>query len=573
MVLWLTISALFGATPPVASADVSASCPLGRELTESEIESLTVTGEVTPSLKAKIQKPEDIICCLPETYRREYLIAPASKSAQIGSARAPRVILYTLNKDTLGFKRAISFLGATADPKTQSISPELDKTNNLEIMQFQRDSKDIYAANPSHRPFLFTDVAFKRGPDGEYVKTNGAAFHAEPGSKVCSSCHGGDPSVAQGEPGSVAAPLFDKDPIWTPFFGQFGFGDFSVSKSEMQAELNDLEAFQKTVQSGSDPRYACLTNLSRALQCAIEKDKLSLAELNSAPDSCARTSQLSSKISLRALKIDSCKETPDFSATNQFFSGALKEANSRRQALEIVRTPDYKKFRYAILGSLRCPLVPLDDFLAENRDALLPQARVLERKAVRRVRDYLSPRDAGTAPTNRTTDDVNACDRRAERAVLNSYLKAGNPLAADMFLENGRRGFGAGYQFTNPVPPFIRSGENLRYLFLGRDIDTFSTPFDANFLQILDPEALAKTIEETDGRLRNGLSAEEAAAYAAKDSADQCAALLSASRRALGAPWSPLDFPKLKARVHKIMDFDPRSPLPGTYAPGTEPAL
>lgn len=220
---------------PARAVETNAACPT------TPMSELQATPE---GLKVWLQThrnqvvtPDQLICCLPEVYRKNYLIAPNSQAGQNGSPESPRVLLHpSLVQHSKGNQAIFSINGGAS---------YLNNTQNVEMAFFRAQNERLE----------YIDIDFSSGKYAP-LKTN---------PKQCMQCHGlGD----GGAPAEGPRPIFDPFGHWPRFVG----GALKCNPAEDQLQL---KAQRRALQAVRDnPRFRCLDRS----QIDVDLAKLKLRE-------------------------------------------------------------------------------------------------------------------------------------------------------------------------------------------------------------------------------------------------------------------------------------------------------
>lgn len=183
------------------------------------------------SNQTTITTPDQLICCLPESYRNSYVTSHSSIAAQSGNVRSPRVILYrteaTQNGELPRLQSAISINGGGAD---------LNNPMNVEVL----------FNNHRTRQVELYDIDFSRR------RAHMSGLNPE----ACLNCHGGGPS-------NVGGPrtIFDPFGAWVRFQqGIFRACNPDEGSLLQQMQRTGREAFRE------NPRFRCLNPAENNVQ-------------------------------------------------------------------------------------------------------------------------------------------------------------------------------------------------------------------------------------------------------------------------------------------------------------------
>jgi hypothetical protein len=191
---------------------------------------------------SKIKKVEDLICCLPPEFQKNYVVIHSSFAFQAGVPDHPRVILYQPqagNRKNLDM--AITFTG---DDKS------LNGFNNVEVMY----------NNPTKSEAELYDIDF-----------NQKHLLSEANPKECLGCH--SPNSKELKTAGVK-PIFTDSP-WPYAVGVIGSSVFEDKGRKYFAKIEDHA--KKAIQT--QPRYACLQPTDHFASNVVELNDLT-TELN-----------------------------------------------------------------------------------------------------------------------------------------------------------------------------------------------------------------------------------------------------------------------------------------------------
>ncbi len=279
-------------------------CPT-QPMAEGELNPIALRDFVNNN---KVQSISAFVCCLPPSFRKNYIIAPASHAAQSGNPCSPRILMFNeLRKpETKGG-------GSYDNPLNMVISinggnvpgcPNVNQANSVEIMFDDKTGSFNKEKKPQVAYFDF-EFPEKADPTAkEFAHLSGA----NPPDK-CMMCHGTQGEAGPGGP----RPIFEPVDNW----GALLNGSNCVS-DKMQESLRKAVAGNMKTNS----RYDCLDPDPKG----TDPFKLKKGPM---------------LVSATALMDD--------------LDVALADLDSRRIAEEIRGSPDYDKFKYVILASAACP--------------------------------------------------------------------------------------------------------------------------------------------------------------------------------------------------------------------------
>lgn len=234
------IAIILSLMPGPATAAASApGCRAGSPMTDAQ---LTPEG-IGAYINQHRLNLDETICCLPESWRRNYVIAPHSISAQSSTPHSPRIILYPpIEHGRPPVGRALSF-----QIHRQEGTPPSQHTNSIEVMDEQNGQ------------LRFSDISFTRPGNASQPATHPATV--TPNAQRCLSCHA-SPSGGQGG----TFPLFTHAPTWPNTFPQL----YKPTVCPTQAETDRTERDRRTLLDAirRQPRtaYGCLPGLQQSLQ-------------------------------------------------------------------------------------------------------------------------------------------------------------------------------------------------------------------------------------------------------------------------------------------------------------------
>lgn len=189
-----------------------------------------------------IKTPADLICCLPKSYRENFVVAPASIAGQNGNPSGPRVLFFN------------SF-------------PE----NAVERGLYNPALKSLLSINggdPSLNQNLSVEALFVRNkpePEPEFFDIDFSGNEAHLGGKnpaLCMGCHGRDGKA----PPEGAKLIFDTVRSWMSFAN--GFSPCTAAEKKWLAEFN------KTAKESllNNPQYRCLDKSGPSMK-ALDGDR------------------------------------------------------------------------------------------------------------------------------------------------------------------------------------------------------------------------------------------------------------------------------------------------------------
>lgn len=183
----LTVLCMLTLTPS-QSLTQTALCPTenGQELSAADLNPIGIQHYLSKHAE-KLKSVEDVVCCLPQTYRDQFSIMHSSNSAQHSDLFGPRAILFDVEPGSDRFpvpqlKCAISFNGGEA---------HFGNPNNLELMCNNKSTEEVELFDISQR--------------------NGKFELGERNPQVCVSCHGSIGKIGAGG----LRPIFEDIDQWT----------------------------------------------------------------------------------------------------------------------------------------------------------------------------------------------------------------------------------------------------------------------------------------------------------------------------------------------------------------------
>ena len=282
----IALATAFSGSPAQAADGPSRACKASIPL---HVEALNPHGirNYLSRFSGALTDPGDLICCLPEEYRRSYVISHSSDAAQEGVPNNPRVIFFTPK----GSGNAIA-------PLKFAIS--------LNGSHHQRGGKNLEMLfdNEARREAEYFDAEFK---DGRWKMS-------ERNPESCMNCHGGD----RERPGraGIGGPrtIFDPPGSWSRISGAF----MGCTDNE-RALVKAVDAVtEKALRE--NPRYRCLEPTE---QPVFSQERTAFGN--------------------------------DYGFNVAMgLDGELARLNDRRVLAVMRRTPDFDKYKYALVGSHLC---------------------------------------------------------------------------------------------------------------------------------------------------------------------------------------------------------------------------
>jgi hypothetical protein len=318
----------------------------GSQLTEAQLQNGGLAQRAA-SVNAQGGDIADVICALPEAYRKNYVIVFNSHSAQPTQPGSPRVLMFDPKASPEGMTSLISFTSH----------------NTIEQAQFGTSSKD-----PWGRPIGAKFTHMNVGAGGS-VNTNPTN---------CVGCH----RNGQG--------MFQSVSVWK---NNFGGNLASPNASEISSEMKSLEAFRKSL---ADPakgkNYKCLVDLDKRLQCQYDTLKQAQEALRpfETVDSFGNTlymdgMQTSCDERTIAFKKgtasppESCKDESGRPANPlsvmNFDLSREVSARGNRDMFNCMKDSKADTYEAALLGTVACPGVKAECFLPDCSKITDPSRR------------------------------------------------------------------------------------------------------------------------------------------------------------------------------------------------------
>ena len=194
---------------------------------------------------------DQTICCLPESWRRNYAIASTSQSAQRSAPHAPRIIL---SPPASGGKkldgRVVTF---QIDQSGQHTS---EQRNSIEMMDL---------SGPNNKP-RFSDLKFNVGDN-----TDNSAARLRANNSLCLNCH------SEKSNPNETFPVFSFAPIWQNTFPKFYKPTACPTTSE-EADMKHEKRNLVQAVSQQNNAYQCLPGLKETIQSSVILTKKDVAE-------------------------------------------------------------------------------------------------------------------------------------------------------------------------------------------------------------------------------------------------------------------------------------------------------
>jgi len=301
-----------------------ATCRTGTPLTDAQ-----VTPEYLETFVNQNQLTMDeAICCLPESWRRNYIIAHNSSSAQSSTTHAPRIILSPPAPRGRGGHaprgRSLTFqiFRGTGTPPSQY-------TNSIEMMDLQNGQP------------RFSDISFTPGAAGQ---PGSHPARTTPNATRCLDCHSNP-----GRQGTF--PVFPMSPAWDNTFPQL----YSPTICQTQNENNTVERQrQQILEAFASQRHtalSCLPGLEESVRSARNFTARDAAAYLAPHDSeLARSGPMDPK---DEENYDLPSNPGRLRRIIQAFEDDLSSIYARRVADRIRAMRGYDRYRYAIAGALK----------------------------------------------------------------------------------------------------------------------------------------------------------------------------------------------------------------------------
>jgi|GEM_PF-5688225 len=227
----------------------------------------------------ELKTVEDVVCCLPQNYLKNYLVSYSGRAGQTGSPESPRVFVFDPQQQQKSATMILTFNGGDA---------YLSDPHNIE-MGFVKDGKK----------FEIYDIEFYKR----------FAQMSEKNPVRCLRCH----SEVNGSEAR-------------PFFHMNGSANFVTGPSTCSSEEDELQNRAQLMALGAiikNPRFGCLdrAQAQSTLNAEEKNHKWTAGNFDE---------------NLRKLK------------------NILREYEKNRLAGLVHDSPDYSKYRFAIVGAERC---------------------------------------------------------------------------------------------------------------------------------------------------------------------------------------------------------------------------
>jgi hypothetical protein len=479
-----------------AFGQANQTCPAGKALDDSAINPSSIRSYADAN-RDKIKDIGDLICCLPKSYRENYVIAHTSKAKQNSVFYSPRVLLFNkLQKSVLEKTAGSSDEGRQPLQSVISINggdANLEQTNSIEMM----------FNNPKTHEVEYFDYEHKDGK-----------FHLSgKNPEVCMACHNGGRPVGPGGPRTI----FDPPSAWPRFLK--GISPCNEGEKALTAALE--KASEKTFKE--NPRFRCLDPKPDGF------DPFQGGHFDGVND-----------ISKNAVR-------PSFLIDN--LDQRLADLNDRRNAQIARSTPNYNSYKYAIIGALSCGAfgtmkaqewLPANVIATHNSDAeLLPAVKnstdllmtfktkmkeyaAEDRKLAAKQKKMATEVNAGGHPVIEFSTRPTVCDVPGAGEARTRLMNRGRPTVSSgrfssVSLPQSLDGPPLLDRFVvdTALRGFRRSSSNafLRYLFEGRGISIQDWSMDLFENYSRPPSFLVKYLMDAEssntdlGKLRSDMKA------------------------------------------------------------------
>lgn len=299
-------------------------CRASRLLTEAEMTPTGIAAFVNSSENRRLNLTlKDTVCCMPEDWREQYVVASTSNSMQASDPDNPRIIL-----------------GPQVNPRQsapgKSVAFMLDGSGSIEVLdQHQNVSR-------------YSDVSFSQ----EQVEgqTRNVA-HAALASGRCTTCHGAN---------SNPSPLFSFAPIWQNTYPKFYKPTVCPTEGERRAFDDEQRRIQAAVRRPGSVA-SCLPGFDRTIDVTAEEDICDFYERTVDQDPTCNRLRGSAVGALSLMSENKVAliqaNMRDFSMNRlglmtENFEISVIETSHEALAREVVTWPDYAKYKYALVGSL-----------------------------------------------------------------------------------------------------------------------------------------------------------------------------------------------------------------------------
>ena len=346
------------------TASAAASCPVA-PIADNVSITAEVVGDFANRNNLSIQQT---VCCLPGSWRRNFVVATQSPSAQRSTPHGARILLFPPFDPTgrRQIDRSISFrYDRNAAPITDvsdGANASVANTYSLEVMdqdqgqprfsdiRFDRDMADAVARGGRPRPNV----------------GQSATVHAN--AQQCTSCHGSR------ETGGTY-PVFSFAPVWPNTFPRFYKASACPTPAETQEQLREKEILKQEA-SRSDSPYACLPGFRETINnTRIYDNRETQGYLQDTNDrgrpqrpqvrGPVQAPSIVAKGDAIAREISSPTEPNRLRLATEVFETDMVTTHNRRLAGKIKGMKGFDKYKFSIAGSLIGCFDPLKPELAK----------------------------------------------------------------------------------------------------------------------------------------------------------------------------------------------------------------
>ena len=330
----------------VTQGSSSARCPvsggMGRDVTPESIAEFSNRHHLTL---------DQTVCCLPEAWRRNYVIASNSVSAQQSDHNMPRIILFPPRQGDEPISRALSIL---RDPQGGNIA-EVSEDANIQA----RQQYSIEMMDQQNGRLRFSDLRFERdmarflrsGTEEQIRQNHQTVFQGN--AQHCTTCHG--------EAGQQH-PIFTYSPTWPNTFPKFYKPTACPTQEESQAMERERQALLQAV-GRPNTAYQCLPGITETIRQTENFDQNSVRAyyrrvLNpTGQENYPLGSVMRGQIPV-GKQGAATEQMNRFSSPNRLalltedFENNMVELHHRQFAERIRAGTQYSRYKYAIAGSL-----------------------------------------------------------------------------------------------------------------------------------------------------------------------------------------------------------------------------
>ena len=216
--------------PGLVYAEKHPLCKAPNEIQRRQINPLGIFSYMASN--PKVQSTEDLICCLPQEFRDNFMVSPASLAAQTGTPDSPRVFLFDPSDTSTMF----TINGANAEARL---------TSNVEFV----------SDNKTKNKLEYYDIA----------TVNGRPHMSGANPQQCMLCHGN--TQGQEPPGGPRSLLEGLSGDWPRLVG--GSFDWShlrrkakeCPEDQREAKLRALMADRSLKALRTNPQFECLSRV------------------------------------------------------------------------------------------------------------------------------------------------------------------------------------------------------------------------------------------------------------------------------------------------------------------------